>query len=102
MPWRPRRAGWRASSAWATRRGRPRSDGRREIRSSRTRSISGGRELSPGCSTPRRSEPLAARHALVLAVEAVRRAEGHVMAAFDRDELESAFRTYWRTGAVGE
>ena len=24
------------------------------------------------------------------------------MATFDRDELESAFRTYWRTGAVGE
>ena len=24
------------------------------------------------------------------------------MAAFDRDELEAAFRTYWRTGAVGE
>lgn len=24
------------------------------------------------------------------------------MAAFDRDELEQAFRTYWRTGAVGE
>ena len=24
------------------------------------------------------------------------------MATFDRDELESAFRTYWRAGAVGE
>src|SRR5262249_56091143 len=24
------------------------------------------------------------------------------MPTFDRDELEKAFRTYWRTGAVGE